>query len=314
MNQNGRRSIWIWIWIGCVALLSIPLVFLVDRLAKKEPEIILWSDLQYGDRKNQDISIRLIRSTENALKHTMIPEIDFKDEPFLDCVDALEKAMNENKAGSDTFRIVLEDSVSAVNVPIKLRLKNVPAAEALRYVTSLANLKYRVTSDGEVEIVPLGSKNPVEEGWFDPGPFPFEDVDPLAKKIDVRAGLESAGVDFPDGAVADFYPSKGLLWVRNTRDQMELIDAYFSSVCYFPEPTWRDQIYHYWMVLTDGYPSVPSSSPVSLPVSPDPFGGGASSSQSEPDPFGGGASSGQSEPDPFGGGTSSRRSEPDPFK
>lgn|GEM_PF-2228127 len=122
---------------------------------------------------------------------------------------------------------------------------DLPAAEGQRYVTSRAQLKYRVTNEG-----------------------------------DVRKAFEEAGIDFPDGAVADFHPKKGLLWVRNTRDQLEFIEAYIDSAFYGdPELTWRDHVHHYWIVLTDGYPPVPTS------PAPDPFGGGTSLSKGESDPF-----------------------------
>lgn len=65
----------------------------------------------------------------------MIPEIDFDGDHFLDCIDVIEEATNQNVSGSETLRIVLDDSVSDVNVPIKLRLTDVPAAEGLRYAT-----------------------------------------------------------------------------------------------------------------------------------------------------------------------------------
>ena len=293
MNHSGRKSRWV--WIGCAVLLSIPLVILVDRLAEKEPEIILWSDLRYGDPKNLDESIRQIRITEDALKDTIIPEIDFRDEPFLDCLDSLEKAMNENRTGSDTFRIVLDDSVNVVNVPVRLRLTDVPAAEGIRYTVALAGLKYRVSNDGDVEIVALRDEGNFEEGWFEPDPFFFYNVNSTEEKIDVREIMERAGVHFSDGAVAEYYPKSGLFWARNTRNQLEFIDMLLAPQRCYPELTWQDHIYYYWRELTNSYPP----KPVSTPPTPDPFGGGASTSSVVPNPFGGGGSSSPSGPDPF---------------
>ncbi len=310
MDHRERKLTWI--WIGCAAVLSILLVFLVDRLAEKEPEIILWSDLRYGDPKNLDESIRQIRITEGALKETMIPEIDFRDEPFLDCLDSLEKAMNENRTGSDTFRIVLEESVGEVNVPIRLRLTDVPAAEGMMYLTSLAGLKYRVSNDGDVEIVELSDEGALEEGWFEPGPAFFGDVDPFSEKVDVQETLESAGIEVSEGTVANFYPQKGLLCVRNTRDQLEMVDAYTSSWSCYQKFSWRDWVHHYWMVLIDGYAPVSTSPSISVTPVPDPFGG-ASPRARKPDPFGS-STSGSGEPDPFGGGGTPSPSGPDPFK
>lgn len=293
MDHRERKLTWI--WIGCAAVLSILLVFLVDRLAEKEPEIILWSDLRYGDPKNLDESIRQIRITEGALKETMIPEIDFRDEPFLDCLDSLEKAMNENRTGSDTFRIVLEESVGEVNVPIRLRLTDVPAAEGMMYLTSLAGLKYRVSNDGDVEIVELSDEGALEEGWFEPDLFFFHDINSTEEKIDVREIMERAGVHFSDGAVAEYYPKSGLFWARNTRNQLEFIDMLLAPQRCYPELTWQDHIYYYWWVLTNSYPP----KPVSTPPTRDPFGKGASTSSVEPDPFGGGGTPSPSGPDPF---------------
>ncbi|MEC5128550.1 hypothetical protein VSU19_17440 [Verrucomicrobiales bacterium BCK34] len=285
-----------WIWIGCVGLFLVALVTVVSRVAKPEPKVVLWSDLQYGDASDRS----KIRVTEELLKDTIIPEIDFTDELFQDCVDVIGRAINENVSGSEALRIVLEDSVSAVNVPIKLKLANVPAAEGLRYLTALAELKYRVTNEGDVEIVSLRDKDLFEEGWFKPGSsFFLGDGDVIEEKVDVRELLEVAGIDFSVGSVAEYYPKKGLMWVRNTREQLEIIDAYISSTCYLPAPTWRDRVYDYWILLTEGYPPAPSSSPVSAPLAPDPFAGGRSSGGGEPDPFGGGGTLRSVEPGPF---------------
>lgn len=55
-----------WIWIGGIAAFLIARAYVVSRVAEKEPEVVLWSDLQYGDIAALDGSIQKIKITEES--------------------------------------------------------------------------------------------------------------------------------------------------------------------------------------------------------------------------------------------------------
>lgn len=137
---------------------------------------------------------------------------------------------------------------------ITLRLSNVPLAEALRYTTSLAQLKYKVEPQA-VLVVPLSrpDQDLFTNVYVVPPTFLSADLgggggggaaaaDPFADPVDAGGGagpikrrnakeiLESAGITFGAGASAIYNPATSQLIVRNTQDQMELVEAYIDSI------------------------------------------------------------------------------------
>ena len=143
---------------------------------------------------------------------------------------------------------------SVGDTPITLRLTNVPLGEALRYTTNLAQLKYKVESHAVV-VVPLSTpdtelftnKYTVPPTFLQSGagagaaaapavadPFAPDagaagggpaTVRPTAKQV-----LEKAGISFPPGATAIYNPGTSTLIVKNSPDQMELVEAYIDSI------------------------------------------------------------------------------------
>jgi general secretion pathway protein D len=130
-------------------------------------------------------------------------------------------------------------------------------AEALRYVTELAQMKYKVEAHA-VLVVPL-SENASEQytksyrvppdflssGGGDAGgggaaPAP---ADPFAAGGAAPAGgggivgrktarqiLEAAGIVFPEGASASYNPANSQLVVRNTQPNLDLVETYVDSI------------------------------------------------------------------------------------
>ena len=139
---------------------------------------------------------------------------------------------------------------------ITLRLTNVPLAEALRYTTSLAQLKYKVEPFA-VKVVPVSTPEAdiFTNVYVVPPTFLSTDggggagagggaaaADPFAEPAAAGGGaapggrrnakqiLESAGITFGTGASAIYNATTSQLIVRNTQDQMELVEAYIESI------------------------------------------------------------------------------------
>lgn len=137
------------------------------------------------------------------------------------------------------------------NTPITLRLTNVPLGEALRYTTNLAQLKYKVESHAVI-VVPLstpdadlftnqytvpptflsggnqgggGGGAPADPFAPEPAAGPAAITRQTAKQI-----LENAGITFAQGATAIYNPGTSTLIVKNTPDQMDLVEAYIESI------------------------------------------------------------------------------------
>ncbi len=132
---------------------------------------------------------------------------------------------------------------------ITVSLANIPLGEALRYVTGLANLKYKVEQYA-VSVVPQGTPTEtlVTKEWKVPPGFlstvpqaggqadlgalavaPGGDASgagaALGRRAEAKDFLSAQGVAFPPGASAIYLPSSSKLIARNTQENLDLIDA-----------------------------------------------------------------------------------------
>ncbi len=240
-----------------------------------------------------DSSTMEIRRTEDKLKTIILPSVEFADTPLADALDFLsqksvELDVKESDPTKKGINIILDagsssaaptaapvapagggaafDSAAApmagvgggaggaADKRINLRLTSIPLAEALRYTTSQAGLKYKVEAYA-VRVIPL--TEPVDElhtnsytvpptfltsgGSGDAGGAaptssnPFDSKDsgggaPLPGRRGPKEILTAAGITFGPGASAIYSPASSRLIVTNTQAQMELIEAYIESL------------------------------------------------------------------------------------
>ncbi len=97
--------------------------------------------------------------TEELLKSFIVPGIDFKEGSLVGSLATLQMLiMDRHDSGlfPDTTPIFVVDVPDeSLKAKITLHLTNVPAAEALRYLVSLADCRYQIEGR-EVHILPLG--------------------------------------------------------------------------------------------------------------------------------------------------------------
>jgi general secretion pathway protein D len=233
-----------------------------------------------------------IRRIEDKLKTIILPSVEFVDTPLKDALDFLQQRsveldVNESNPALKGVNIVLDSGVlsgggggapaapaggdddgfgfsgggGAIDIGgggigdtrITLRLANVPLAEALRYTTSLAQLKYKVEQQA-VLVVPLSTPDQdlFTVNYTVPPTFLSMDqgggggggaaaADPFADPVESGGGvlrgrrtamdiLSSAGITFGNGASAIYTAATSQLIVRNTQDQLELVEAYIDSI------------------------------------------------------------------------------------
>ncbi|MEM9398756.1 MAG: hypothetical protein AAF984_00975 [Verrucomicrobiota bacterium] len=183
------------------------------------------------------------------LNGIIIPELNFQGASIEDAVAFLNKQTRILDKEGEGISFLLKKGESSVSAPITLRLKNTPVIEALRYITTLAGMKSRVEQFA-VFIVPLTERVDVlVTRDFVVRPSFFETASELGEGDDsssssrrrrtsisanttvalsdadrVKEVLEAKGVAFPEGAAAIYNKSKGVLNVKNTQDQIDLIE------------------------------------------------------------------------------------------
>lgn len=190
------------------------------------------------------------------LKEIIIPELNFTDVDVADAIAYLEeqsRALDPEKKGvnfvlktssSEPPPPPAEDGTatppppSSVNRNLTLSLRNVPLDEVLRFITNLTNLKYEV-EEYAVFILPANETGDILQVRTYSVPPKFFSLDLTrvttndagalessvhAKTKDARKELEDKGVTFPAGASAAYLPRTAKLVVRNTLQQLNLID------------------------------------------------------------------------------------------
>ena len=152
--------------------------------------------------------------------------------------------------------VVAAPAISPADARITITLNQIPLGEALRYIASQAGLKVKVEPYA-VSIIPISeqSNDLITKEYRVPPGFISSSVNVGASALNqparMAAGgggtgkdtqettgghqlvnregakefLESQGVTFPPGASANFLPQSSRLVVRNTADNLELVDA-----------------------------------------------------------------------------------------
>lgn len=220
----------------------------------------------------------------NKLRSIIIPRIDFDDTSLEEAIEFLTQKSIEldpdpdpnNKginfviqrgslaaAGAggideslDGGSSLLGSDPSELSIGV-LRLRNIPLATALDYITNETGLRYRV-DEAAVVLLPLNSPGSVDlitrtwsvpptfetdlaGGGGDAGGGAIEDPfatggggglggSALAPRQSMVEILQGSGVDFPAGASARFISSSSTLIVKNTVSNLDLIDQIVETV------------------------------------------------------------------------------------
>lgn len=105
---------------------------------------------------------------------------------------------------------------------LNLALPDVPLGEALTYVAGLADLKVRV-EEKAVQLVPAGAQDPlITKEWKNSAATARLGRTP-------QQSLATAGVPFPTDAAASWSADGARLTVRNTAENLELVEAVLSG-------------------------------------------------------------------------------------
>jgi general secretion pathway protein D len=185
------------------------------------------------------------QSINRKLDDIIIPRINFTDATVREAIEYLRQrsaALDTDPvdAGDRGVNIVLKLDAAASSQTVTIDLANLPLREALTYITNLANLKFKVEPYA-VLIVPLSEPTDtlvtkeyrVPPGFISSTPSGGGGADAgfgaTAGRSTAKDFLESQGVQFPPGASANFLASSSRLIVRNTQENLDLVDALVES-------------------------------------------------------------------------------------
>ncbi len=217
-----------------------------------------WTEQLTTDLKEKDTVTRVVPiaarnefAIQEKLKKIIIPKVEFNNASINDAVRFLTAKTRElDQDGVGVSFLIQNDEVIPQSKNFSLNLNNVPAAEVLRYVTNLAGVKSKV-EEFAVFIVPLAFSDaviltrdfPVRATFFDvetPTTTPTDTRDrrrpttvagPTASSDGIRAkeALEAMGVTFGANTTAIYSKATGILTVKNSQDQIDLIEELITG-------------------------------------------------------------------------------------
>jgi general secretion pathway protein D len=181
---------------------------------------------------------------ERILKNLVVPAVNFDGSSIQDVVSFLQQ--KTRAAGPDTAVNFVVRLQGAKTSDVALSLQNVPVYEVLRYATQLSNTKFRIDEKGIVNVVPVTSDTDTQvtktynvssdffvvekadepaAGGSRRGRSSANTPAQVADGINAKDALIAKGVAFPAGSSASYNPAKGVLTVRNTLTNLELLDS-----------------------------------------------------------------------------------------
>ena len=188
---------------------------------------------------------------QGKLRDLVIPKVDFSEATLEEVVEYLRvrsRDLDKTGRGVDFVVNLPENQASR---QITLYLENVPLAEVIRYVTEKAAATFRVEdravriislSDNSTQLIPKTYRVPpnfiqtsvvgedAAGGAAPADPFAQQGAGAAApalkiKRMGAKEFLETRGVVFKEGATASYIPSTNTLFVRNTPENIALVDT-----------------------------------------------------------------------------------------
>jgi len=208
---------------------------------------------EMGDTK-KDAGIIL----SQKMKLIRFPQVRFTGSTIEEAVEYLRLRSKDLDPDHVGVNIILKAGDTPAGAQISLDLKDVPMQEALRYVTELAGMKFKVEpyavlvvpiTESTTEMITRSYKVPPDfltySGGSEAGAAPAAPADPFAKpgannaaasggpKLAARKSakeiLVENGIPFPEGTSAVFNPVTSQLVVRNTAPNIDLVESFVDT-------------------------------------------------------------------------------------
>ena len=196
-------------------------------------------------------------AVERKLEEIVIESIELKQATLAAAIDVVREAVERhNDVAEDELRPGLRIGYERplqgeAKKLISLEMEDATLEAVLEEIGKQVDRSLEVHHDGVVlrrPLAPLPIDGLITRQFQVPPDFfllyyrseeavddPFDPPKPdTRKRRTTRAVLEEQGVDFPEGASAFYHPGRGMLIVRNTADNLELVEAFLGFGPYYP--------------------------------------------------------------------------------
>ncbi len=183
------------------------------------------------------------------IRSIVFPKVDLQGVTLDEVVEYLRIQSRDLDSEKKGVSFVVRAPPEAKAKTVTLNLNNAPLEELLRYITEMTGTAYRI-DEFAVNITSLADKSDalILKSYRVPPDFmansaigdsaPTAPVDPFAgkkpatqsggllsgRRIGAREMLEQRGITFPAEATASYNPASSMLFVRNTQENIALID------------------------------------------------------------------------------------------
>jgi hypothetical protein len=133
---------------GTVAIFEPPRRLLV-RNTPANHQVIAALIEKFQTKKQTQLSAPLI-AVVTKLKTIVLPKLQFEEMEFRKCAALLEEKSRELDPEKKGIKIALRCRKEALTIPLTIHLEEVPLREALKYITGLAGLAFRLNEEGVI--------------------------------------------------------------------------------------------------------------------------------------------------------------------
>lgn len=200
-----------------------------------------------------------VADIENRLRRLVVPRVSFEGAGIDEVAAFLRQQVVQLEPGRPPINFIPRIDADTPKSDVSLNLDNVPMYDVVKYAAQVANLKFRV-EEYAVLFLPLtetGDQLISREYRLQPSFLSASVADQEAaagatkarrgtrrslidrvsvtRETDIKAYLESKGVAFPPNSQIVFNPISNKLIVRNTPENLELIDLLVGGTEVIPQ-------------------------------------------------------------------------------
>lgn len=179
------------------------------------------------------------------MKKIIIPKLEFRDARIDDVINYLQQQSiafdKDSPPAEKGVNIILKlksfqgTADAPANMPaITLFLKNLSLMDAFKYITEYSGLKYRIEENTVVVYPADMAYGEMQTRTYLVQPSLMDLISGGPARGDLKKFFSAAGVSFPEGSSINSVPEQGQLVVKNTTDNLEVLERLLSKLNVFP--------------------------------------------------------------------------------